>query len=41
MTIHNTTIMHLGDSSIVVKFSDKINDEDNDKVYSFYNAQKL
>lgn len=37
MTIHNTTILHLGDSSIVVKFSDKINDEDNDKVYSFYN----
>ena len=36
MSISNTKISHLGDSSIVVKFSDKINPEDNDKVYSFY-----
>lgn len=37
MNINNTKIFHLGDSSIVVKFSDKINPKDNDRVYNFYN----
>ena len=40
MSINNTKISHLGDSSIVVKFSDEINPEDNDKVYSFYKCIK-
>ena len=40
MNNKNTKIFHLGDSSIVVKFSDKINPKDNDRVYSFYNYLK-
>ncbi|MBR92069.1 MAG: allophanate hydrolase [Dehalococcoidia bacterium] len=40
MNINKPKISHLGDSSIVVRFSDKINSEDNDKVYSFYKLIK-